>query len=74
MEDVILLTYLPLFGRENTMAIVLDTNNQVHLKYLMMVMTASRSSKKSTYTTRLLFYDEGDGSCSKFMVEAFLAY
>lgn len=42
--------------------------------FLMETVATSRSSGKSTYATRLKFFDDGDGSHSDFVVETFLAY
>lgn len=65
---------LPLFGEANSNEIVLEGENQVKLKYLTAAMTILRSSGKSTSITWLRFFIDGDGSLSKFIVKAFLAY
>lgn len=65
------LTLLPLFSYERQGVVLED---QVKLNFVMAKMIASRSSRKSTYTTLLRFPEEGDGSHSNFVVEALLAY
>lgn len=59
MEDVNQLSQLLLFGEVNGMGIVPSEEEQVELKYLMVAMTAMRSSRKSTYATLLRFFGEG---------------
>lgn len=54
------------------MGIVLGEEDQVKLK--MASTTASRFSGKSSYTTWLRFFDEGDDNHSDSVVVAFLAY
>lgn len=44
------------------MEIELEEEDQVKLKYLVRVMIASRSSRKSNYATRLQYFDEGERS------------
>lgn len=60
-----------MFGEADAMGIGLEGEDQVTLKYLMIAMSALRSSSKSSYITWLRFFDEGDGSRSSLMPEAF---
>lgn len=48
--------------------------DQVKPKYSMAAITTSRSSGTLTYATWQRFFDEGDASCTNFVVEAVLAY
>lgn len=53
MEDVAWLTLLALCGETDSMGIILEGENHIELKYLMVTLTASRPSEKSTYATWL---------------------
>lgn len=50
------LTHLVLFGGANSTGVKLEGEDQVKLKYLVAAITASRSSRKSTYVTWPRFF------------------
>lgn len=64
---------LSVFDEANAMGIELYGDDQL-MMYLSTTMTASRSSKKSTYATWLKGFDERDGRRYDFVVKAFLSY
>lgn len=66
------MTLHPMFREATAMGIILEGVDQIKLKYPTAVMTALRSSEKSTYAMWLSFFNEGDGSRSNFVVEALL--
>lgn len=45
------ISLLSLFGEANSMGIFLKEEDQIKLKFLMAMMTASKSSRKPTYAT-----------------------
>lgn len=59
--------------RDIRIGIVLKEEDQVKVNHLTSTVTASRSSRKSTYGTWMRFFYEGDGIRLDFVVEAFLA-
>lgn len=63
-----------LFREANTMGIVLKGDDQTKLNYLTATMATLRTSGKFTYLTLLWLFDEGDGSSSGYIMEAFLSY
>lgn len=52
----------------------LEGEDKIKLKYMTAIMTTSRSSGNSTCVNWLMFFNEGDGSPSEFVVEDFLLY
>lgn len=59
---------LSLFGEANVAWIFLKEDYQVKLKYLTVAMAPSRYSVMSNLCNFLMFFDEGDGSQSGYMV------
>lgn len=74
LEDLVRLTMLLMFGNVNVVGMVLKGEDKEKLGYLTSVMTASRLSGKSTYTTWIMFFDEGNDNRRDCVFEAFLAY
>lgn len=60
LEDVSHFTLLPLFGKGNTIRVVLEEENQIKLKFLMAAMTTSRILGNLTYPILLRLFYEGD--------------
>lgn len=71
--DVVRLAMMPIFEEASIVGAVLEEESGVKLRYLTFLMTASRTSRKSTYVTWLSF-DERDGNKSGYVVETFLTY
>lgn len=57
LEDVLCRTHLPIFYEENVMGIEGETDG-INKKYLAAVMIVSRSSRKSTYSSWIRYFDE----------------
>lgn len=74
LEDMARLTMLPMFVETNAMGVVLEERDEMKLMYMTSVIITPTMSGKSTYTTWPQFFDEGDGSRSCYVVEAFLTY
>lgn len=81
LEDVVVLTGLPFFGEtrtkilpEDTTEVILDEEGKRKLEALNKVLSDSKSSNKSTYTSWAMHFTFGAGVGSDVEFEAMLAY
>lgn len=63
---------LPLYRETNTVGIILRKGEA--MKLLSSTMISSETSDKSTYASRLRYFDEGEESKSRVVLEALLSY
>lgn len=75
LEDVAVLTSLPLFGDADGMELTLEADDQKRLEFLHKALSDSRNSaNKATYLSWVKFFKDGEGRHIKFQVEAPMAY
>lgn len=58
---------LSVFVETNPIGVVLEEEVEMKLRYLSSILTTSRTSGKSNSTSRVCFFDEGDGNRSAIL-------
>lgn len=62
LEDMAVLTMLPIYTKKNAMGVVLGENENWKLEYLTYATSASKPTSKATYASWICFFDERRGT------------
>lgn len=80
LEDVAVLTSLPIFGESRAIAmpgdseVQLDLESEIRLVLLNETLSDSKHKGKTTYNILVSYFTEGPGTASEVVLEAMLAF